>query len=136
MGDERTVESRQVLGDRGEGLAVNLLKENGWQILERNFNRGKGEVDIVARRPGELLFVEVRSVATDYLETPALTVNERKRQFIVRGARTYIRKHGLERERVRFDVVAVTFTGDEVRLEWLKDAFRPKASAQQNRFVW
>ncbi len=92
---------KQELGRRGEGLAVALIEAEGWRVAERNYNLGGGEVDIVAERGREVLFVEVRSTTSHYLATPAITVNQRKQQFVVRGARRYIRERGREAWHVR-----------------------------------
>lgn len=127
---------KQALGRRGEELAVALIEARGWRVAERNYNLGGGEVDIVAERPGEVIFVEVRSVATDYLATPALTVNRRKQQFVIRGARRYLMERQRDRWRVRFDIVAVSFRQEEATLEWLEDAFRPPPSGQLGHYLW
>ena len=134
--EERLEDPRQILGRRGEELAVALVEASGWLVAERNYNLGGGEVDIVAERPGEVIFVEVRSVATDYLATPALTVDRRKQQFVIRGARRYLLERKRENWRVRFDIVAVTFCGEEAALEWLVDAFQPAPSGRQSQYQW
>lgn len=129
-------DQRRELGANGEEAAVSFLRQKGFQVLERNYNQGKGEVDIVARNQEWLLFVEVRSATTDYLESPAATVNLRKQQLVIRGARAFLARNGTGDEEIRFDVVAVTFDGADPRIEWFQDAFRPSPSGQQNRFVW
>lgn len=127
---------RRELGRRGEELAVALIEASGWSVAARNYNLGNGEVDIVAERSEEVIFVEVRSATTDYLETPALTVNRRKQQYVVRGARRYLHERQREGWNVRFDIVAVTFCGEEAALMWLEDAFRPAPSGQLGRYQW
>jgi len=134
--DEQKTDRRQTLGRRGEELAVALVEATGWRVTERNYNLGGGEVDIVAERKGEVIFVEVRSVATEYLATPAISVNRRKQQFVIRGARRYILERGREQWRVRFDIVAVSFCGEEATLEWFEDAFQPSPSGRQSKYQW
>jgi putative endonuclease len=135
-GVEKLLDARQELGRRGEELAAALIESSGWWVAERNYNLGGGEVDIVAERGDEIIFVEVRTVATRYLATPAVTVNWRKQQFVVRGARRYILERGRENRHVRFDIVAVSFRGDEATLEWFEDAFRPAPSGQHHNYQW
>ena len=48
-------------GQRGEDLACDLLVRKGYQIVERNYTYGKGEVDIIAKDGEILVFVEVKS---------------------------------------------------------------------------
>ena len=53
--------SRRDTGILGEKLAAEFLREHGYQILETNYRCPEGEIDIVARYGGSLVFVEVRS---------------------------------------------------------------------------
>ena len=50
------------LGRRGESLCAALLKHKGMVILARNFRTSYGELDIVARDGGTLVFVEVKTL--------------------------------------------------------------------------
>jgi putative endonuclease len=59
--DARTAKRR--LGDIGENIAAEFLRRRGFEILETNYLRKWGEIDIVARREGALRFVEVKSVS-------------------------------------------------------------------------
>ncbi len=59
--DKRTEKRR--LGDLGEGIACRFLEKRGFQIIERNYLKKWGEIDIVAKK-GELMhFIEVKSVS-------------------------------------------------------------------------
>jgi len=51
------------LGDYGENLACEYLIKKGYKILERNYRKPWGELDIVARAPDKtLIFVEVKTL--------------------------------------------------------------------------
>ena len=52
---------RQALGAFGERVAAAHLEAKGYRILERNYRRREGEIDIVAVSGGCLVFVEVRT---------------------------------------------------------------------------
>ena len=52
--------NKREIGNRGEELAVRVLRERGYQILERNFRSRFGEIDVIARDRGYLVFVEVK----------------------------------------------------------------------------
>ena len=52
---------RRKLGDRGEDVALNYLKNQGYEILDRNWQRKWGEIDIVARENNEIVFLEVKT---------------------------------------------------------------------------
>jgi putative endonuclease len=52
------------VGILGEDIASEYLQGKGWKVVERNFRRPYGEIDIVARETGGLLvFVEVKTVS-------------------------------------------------------------------------
>lgn len=58
--DKRT--EKRKLGDIGENIACDFLKKRGLEIVERNYLRKWGEIDIVAKKSDILHFVEVKSV--------------------------------------------------------------------------
>ena len=58
------------IGNFGEEIAAKYLQNQGFQILDRNYLKKWGEIDIVARRTGKIHFVEVKTVSyetRDYL---------------------------------------------------------------------
>ena len=69
---------RQATGRRAEELAAQFLRAQGLQILQRNYRRRLGELDIVARGPEVLVVVEVRSRASDAFGGAAASVGWRK----------------------------------------------------------
>jgi putative endonuclease len=137
---QRTGTEKRELGNQGEELACKLLADSGCTIVERNFRIGENphdpEVDVIVQDGDALVFVEVRSQTTDYLATPALTVNERKQRQVVLAARLYLQRCKPLPAQVRFDVVAVSLGSGPPGLEWIKDAFRPPSSARAWSFTW
>jgi len=59
--DNRT--EKRKLGDLGENIACDFLKRRGFEVLERNYLRKWGEIDIIAKKSGLVHFVEVKSVS-------------------------------------------------------------------------
>ena len=59
--DRRTEKRR--LGDIGENIACDFLKRMGFEVIERNYLRKWGEIDIVARKANVIRFIEVKSVS-------------------------------------------------------------------------
>ncbi len=114
------------LGRRGEELAAACLERRGYRILARNYRRRFGEVDLVARHRGQLVFIEVKTRQSDRYGTPFEAVDRRKQHQLVLVATDYIARHHLENETARFDVVAVTRDRDgRIRVDVLEDAFHP-----------
>lgn len=58
--DNRT--EKRKLGDIGENIACDFLERRGFEIIDRNYSRKWGEIDIVAKREGVIRFIEVKSV--------------------------------------------------------------------------
>ncbi len=56
---------KQKIGDLGEGIACKFLVKRGYEILDRNYRRKWGEIDIVAQKGGKINFVEVKTVSRE-----------------------------------------------------------------------
>ncbi|OGG44013.1 MAG: ribonuclease HII, partial [Candidatus Handelsmanbacteria bacterium RIFCSPLOWO2_12_FULL_64_10] len=54
-------DGRKQVGRRGEEIAVALLAQKGYAILDRNFRGGGGEIDVIALRGEVIAFVEVKT---------------------------------------------------------------------------
>jgi putative endonuclease len=107
-------------GRRAECRAVAHLRALGYAIVERNYRCALGEIDVVAREGGDLVFVEVRSRADAAHGDAALAVDGPKRRRVARVAEHYLGERTLAFSTCRFDVVAIT--GDEIVV--FRDAFR------------
>ncbi len=120
----------QARGRRGEDLAHRFLRRRGYTVVARNWRTetGSGELDIVAWEGKTLVFVEVKSRASEEYGTPDRAVDGEKRGNLIRAAREYARHAGVDWQEVRFDVVNVVFSYP-VRIEIAKDAFSPRAAA-------
>lgn len=114
---------------RGEGagaeeLAAEYLRSRGYAVLERNFHYGRrGEIDIIAREGGDLVFCEVKSRTSDAFGPPECAVTARKQQTIRRVAHAYLYLRGLREESCRFDVVTIRRGAEGPVLDLFKNAF-------------
>jgi putative endonuclease len=98
---------RQSLGKRGEAYAADYLAAHGYAILERNWHCPLGELDLVAERGSQLIFVEVRTRQTDRLGTPEESITPAKRAKLIAAAQTYLDAHDQADRDWRIDVVAI-----------------------------
>jgi putative endonuclease len=96
------------LGRRGENIAARFLRNQGYKIIQRNFNSGAGELDIVAKLGNMLVFVEVKT-RTDDDPTPETQVDDFKRNQLTKAARIYLSRYGQPQPPARFDVVAIVW---------------------------
>jgi putative endonuclease len=74
----------QVLGEKGEEVAVVWLRSQGFAIVERNVANSRGEIDIVAKKGKETYFFEVKTGKSGALISPAENLTSAKlRKFLV-----------------------------------------------------
>lgn len=116
---EKKQNDRRV-GTAYEEKACVFLKEQGLQILERNFRVRQGEIDIVAREGNTLVFAEVKYRKNPSSGLPEEAVTARKQKQISRVALFYLSfRHLPLTTSCRFDVVAIC--GETIR--WYRNAF-------------
>ncbi len=111
------------VGAFGESLAVKALKKNGYKILELNHRSKLGEIDIIAKEEGVLVFVEVKTRRTDSFGNPKLAVTPRKQRKISMVALEYLKKTGQMDNNARFDVIAVRLVSGHSEVEIIRNAF-------------
>lgn len=106
-------------GTEAEALAAAFLERRGLVIVERNFRRRCGELDLVARDGGTLVFVEVRLRRGNAFGGAAASITAAKRTRLVRAASLYLA--GVRgTPDCRFDAVLLDAL-DASRIEWLQD---------------
>jgi putative endonuclease len=112
------------LGQKGEDLAADHLKNAGFRILCRNWKWGKHEIDIIAEKNEIIIFVEVKTRAEDFQMHPVTAVTSSKQRSIIYAADGYIRRFDVNKES-RFDIITVIKTGESYQIDHIEDAFYP-----------
>lgn len=102
---------RQTLGRVAEATAAEFLRRAGLTIVERNVRFDAGEIDLVCRHQGVVVFVEVKCRRAGWDAAPAAAVSWHKQRRLTRLAQLYLKWRRLDGVRCRFDVVSVTLTG-------------------------
>jgi len=108
----------------GEDLAVKHLNKIGHKVLDRNFKWNRGELDIISLDKGVLVITEVKTRSDNRVAEPYRSVNRSKQRQIVRISNAYMEKYHREEE-VRFDVISITNSNSNIRLNHIKGAFYP-----------
>jgi putative endonuclease len=111
-------------GKKGEQVAVNYLKTQGYKILEVNWRFHHLEIDIIAKKDNMIIIVEVKSRTTDYFGFPEEAVNKRKQQYLINATDNYLTENNLDLE-VRYDVISIVFENNKQKLYHIEDAFIP-----------
>ena len=95
------------IGKFGENLAVDFLTKRGYKIADRNFSCPLGEMDLVARENGVVVFIEVKSRSSIRFGLPQEAVDFNKRRKLAQVALFYMKMNNLSGMGMRFDVVSV-----------------------------
>ena len=99
------------LGRSGEDLAADLLTRAGYRILDRNWRDGRCEIDFVAIRSGQVVFVEVKTRRPGP-QPVCEAVAPAQRRNIRRTAAAWMRRHPRVGASFRFDVIGFTWPRD------------------------
>jgi len=121
MASTRT--SNKLIGSRGESLAASFLERRGFEILEKNFRYGHGEIDLIARKENLVVFCEVKTRRSRAYGAGEEAVDLRKQSQIRLVAEGYISKRNLALSEFRFDVIVVEIKGNTTTIRLIEDAF-------------
>lgn len=111
--------AKQVSGAAGEDEALQYLLQRGLVLVQRNFRRKGGEVDLIMRERDTLVFIEVRKRSDRRFGGAAASVTPHKQARLILAAQLFLQRFR-EPPACRFDVVAI----DDGRVDWLIDAFQ------------
>ena len=103
---------KQSVGNVGENIACRFLEKRGFRIVERNYRKKWGEIDIIAEKDNILHFVEVKTNRVDFSESlgyrPEESVRLWKKQRMSRAIRTYFAERRIPDDKeFEIDVAAV-----------------------------
>ena len=114
------------LGKKGEELAVEFLRKEGYKILDRNWTFQKAEIDIIAQKESILAIVEVKTRSSLDFGAPQDIVKPKKIQLLIKAVNAYINdreKDFCDDLNIRFDIIAIHKNGETFAIEHLTDAF-------------
>lgn len=114
--------SRASLGSAGETFVALTLQSKGYKILDCNYRRRFGEVDIIAQIADTIIFVEVKCRVKKYFNLSEV-VNRTKQRKIILAAKSYIVQKKVYDKVLRFDVALVEKNGTKYNLNYIENAF-------------
>ena len=125
-------DKRMELGKAAEAAAADFLMARGFTIIERNYRKRRGEIDIIARKGDTIHFIEIkaRSDASGFSATESWSPMQRER-FIALAEGFLAERRGLavdDNPDVSLDFMGLTFAPDNAILdiEFIEDALRPE----------
>lgn len=103
---------KRIFGDLGEKIAKEYLEKQGYRIIDQNYAKRWGEIDIIAEtKEKELVFVEIKTREvgnTPSVFLPEDAVNYFKQQKIIKTAQTYLYENKCSDDTAwRIDVIAI-----------------------------
>lgn len=111
---------RQV-GDFGEEITSEYLENNGYRILDRNYAKPFGEIDIIAIKDDLIAFVEVKTRKSDAFAYAAEAVDFYKQQRIRRASQAYLMEKNMSDFLMTFDIAEVYL--DTRKINYIENAF-------------
>ena len=109
-------------GNYGEAVARGYLERRGFAVLEMNYKRAGGEIDIIARDGDGIVFIEVKYRRSLAAGLPRIAVTPSKQRAIIQTAQYYIAENELTDVDMRFDVVEV-FGREQLDVNHIQNAF-------------
>jgi len=131
MDDKRT--EKRKIGDIGEQIACEWLENKGFTIIERNYLRSWGEIDVVAEKSKTIHFIEVKTVTRENLGDisrendsyrPEDNIHPAKLQRLSRTVQSYLLDRGVDEEKEwQFDAITVYLDqkNKKAKVEFLGD---------------
>lgn len=116
-----SVMNKHMKGRVGEDIAADYLKKRGFKIIEKNFRCKIGEIDIIAKKGGNIHFIEVKYRENPVYGSPFESITLHKARQIVKVAKYFIAKYK-RNVPCHFSVIGIT-GGSDVTIEFLQDAF-------------
>ena len=112
------------IGKTGESIAATYLERNGYVILRANYRVREGEIDIIAEKEGQLVFVEVKTRRADAFGPPEDSLTTAKMARLIKVAQTYLSEVGREHAYWRIDLIAIVMnrSGRVLRIEHIENA--------------
>lgn len=110
---------RKDLGATGEDQAVGYLKAKGFKILERNLRLPMGEVDLLAKKKGEIFFIEVKTRRSHKFGSPLEAITHEKKLRMTRLGNIYAK--GYPGAVIHLSLLGIDFTYNPVRITFVPD---------------
>jgi len=114
---------RKRVGNKGESIAEDYLKQKGYKIIHRNYRCKFGEIDIIAKDDDTIVFTEVRTKRNDNFGSPQDSITSTKIDKISKTALSFIQEEKLTGYSYRFDFIAITFSQGKPNIEHIENAF-------------
>ncbi|PJE58080.1 MAG: YraN family protein [Candidatus Portnoybacteria bacterium CG10_big_fil_rev_8_21_14_0_10_36_7] len=109
------------IGKLGEDLASQFLENQGYQIIDKNFFTRYGEIDLIAQKGNEVLFLEVKTRSSSLYGYPEQAVDAKKIKHLLEAIKLYLKIKQLK-SFWRLDIISVELNNHQpTNIKWFKD---------------
>ena len=118
---------KKEIGKFGEDFCANMLSDQGYDILKRNFYSPYGEIDIIAKHLHYIVFIEIKTRTKESIEQAQASISQKKQRKITKTAMYFMKDfiHPAEFLEFRFDVIIVKKKQDQLSIKHFENAFLP-----------
>ncbi|MDD5528351.1 MAG: YraN family protein [Patescibacteria group bacterium] len=99
--------AKKIIGNFGEQLACDFLTRRGYLIIGRNKKIGRREIDIIAALNGNIVFVEVKTLAAAGMAPAEDALTRRQIETLKKAIRLYCWSNRIKMDNARLDFVSV-----------------------------
>lgn len=114
--------SKKEIGNFGEDFVINKLQKDGFKILEKNYRKKFGEIDIIASKQNLIAFIEVKTRKSIYFDLSQVIVSSKQKKIIM-TAKEYLCSKNLYDHIFRFDVALVECKNNKFEIKYFENAF-------------
>jgi putative endonuclease len=121
---------KQQVGSLGEDMVAKLLVRRGFDVIDRNYRKKWGEIDVIAQKDGKIYFIEVKTVrdavrqATPQRKHPEQNMHPWKLKRLSRAIQTYLLDRRISNTipwQLDLAMVFLDKEGQKVRIKFMKN---------------
>jgi putative endonuclease len=105
---------KKEIGDRGETLAINFLKANGWEIKAHNYRIGHKEIDIIASKNNILSLFEIKTK----INTNKYIISHSQQKTLRQAHLAFCDYHQLKLENVSYALIVINYKNKLANLQY------------------
>lgn len=109
------------VGKHGEDLACVFLAKQGYKIIERNFQKKHGDIDIVALDGDTLVFIEAKTRRSKAYGPPLEAIPPWRVKTLIKSAEYYKLLHPKLPNRLRIDAIGIDYSDGTPKIELVKN---------------
>lgn len=112
--------NKRKFGAVGEKIAEKYLKDRKYKIICKNFYTRKGEIDIVAQKEKNLVFVEVKTRSNYDYGSPSMAIDSTKIRHMKIAAGIFLSLNKFNKYNIRFDVIEIVINDGKCEINHIK----------------